>query len=62
VAIARALVFEPRVLLMDDEPLSNMDPKLREQMRVDLRALHRTCAQRRRRPHVGRARVTGPIR
>jgi iron(III) transport system ATP-binding protein len=32
------LVFEPALLLMD-EPLSNLDAKLREQMRVELRAL-----------------------
>ncbi len=38
VAIARSLVSQPQVLLMD-EPLSNLDAKLREQMRVDLREL-----------------------
>ena len=35
VALARAIVYEPRVILFD-EPLSNLDAKLREQMRIEL--------------------------
>lgn len=38
VALARGLVMQPRVLLLD-EPLSNLDAKLREKMRHDIRAI-----------------------
>ncbi|MCP4691154.1 MAG: ABC transporter ATP-binding protein [Desulfobacterales bacterium] len=40
VALARTIVIEPRVLLLD-EPLSNLDAKLRVQMRIELRQLQR---------------------
>jgi iron(III) transport system ATP-binding protein len=38
VALARGLVMKPRILLLD-EPLSNLDAKLREKMRVDIRKI-----------------------
>lgn len=38
VALARSVVMEPRLILLD-EPLSNLDAKLREEMRVELKKL-----------------------
>ncbi|GAB6189713.1 ABC transporter ATP-binding protein [Marinitoga arctica] len=40
VALARSLVMEPKVLLFD-EPLSNLDAKLRESMRIEIRRIQK---------------------
>jgi ABC-type Fe3+/spermidine/putrescine transport system ATPase subunit len=44
VAVARALAFKPDLVLLD-EPLSNLDAKLREQVRIDLRDIQRKAGQ-----------------
>ena len=40
IALARAIVTQPKVMLLD-EPLSNLDPKLRETMRFEIKELQR---------------------
>jgi ABC-type Fe3+/spermidine/putrescine transport system ATPase subunit len=40
VALARAIAYSPQILLFD-EPLSNLDAQLREEMRVELKDIHR---------------------
>ena len=42
VALGRAIVRDPKVFLMD-EPLSNLDAKLRVQMRTEITKLHQRC-------------------
>ena len=43
VALARAIAYSPQILLFD-EPLSNLDAQLREEMRLELKEIHRAIA------------------
>ena len=45
VALGRAIVRDPKVFLMD-EPLSNLDAKLRVQMRTEITKLHQASRRR----------------
>ena len=45
VAMGRAIVRQPDVFLFD-EPLSNLDAKLRTQMRTEIKKLHARCSRR----------------
>jgi sn-glycerol 3-phosphate transport system ATP-binding protein len=59
VAMGRAIVREPAVFLFD-EPLSNLDAKLRVQMRLEIKALQRKLGDRAlRHPRPGRGDDTG---
>ena len=61
VAVARALVLEPQVLLFD-EPLSNLDAKLRRQVREDIRAIQQDLGPDGRLCHPRPGRGAGGVR